>query len=502
VAQIHGAIDPSIVASGPVSGGGGLSTIALRSQLTPSPVLQQLLGPLVVAVPASARPPLAAGPQTQCSSAQSSVRWVLDDLRNSREVEIACLDPSELAGGMTVLVTNHISQERRCARTAADGSFRVPIPASAGDTIDIQVFTMPDAVDAYGSSCNVDASAPLGRRIATWEQVAVTYTGSTTEGACPSDSGCQEFQGAFFPVGSPLVAPQEGLGLVRQTPDFRRIANLAQAALDPGDPINFAKLYSLAPPVTPEGRPMPARPLLDVHTVGDPTVPTATGIAFSRAAGAVPFLPPSAAAAMPEYAAWTTPDELWTAWGSRAPNQVLIDTYEMEGLARLKRTPLAANCGVNYRLPLTAQCDAPPADDAATCSQVLADGDFLGEELQSIGEAHPFPPLRLARYANAAMTSAADIAAAWAPRIQGVAFSRDGAWQPSDPVLATLNAYIKPLGQHDISIGDPCQAWNGTTYVDNLLVRFFATQGRDLYVLSHPSSHECLADSSCAFFGP
>ena len=65
-----------------------------------------------------------------------------------------------------------------------------------------------------------------------------------------------------------------------------------------------------------------------------------------------------------------------------------------------------------------------------------------------------------------------------------------------------LNAYLDPLGDHDWSLGDPCQAWDGTTYMDDLLVHYFATGGEDLYYLSHAMSHECLATQTCPFMQP
>ena len=74
-------------------------------------------------------------------------------------MEIACLNPVELASGMTVIVRNPFNGETRCARTLSDGSFRVPIPASQGDDLQIQVYNAPDVVDSYGS-CNVNANAP------------------------------------------------------------------------------------------------------------------------------------------------------------------------------------------------------------------------------------------------------------------------------------------------------------------------------------------------------
>ncbi len=91
IAQVLGAVDPSITASAPVSGAAGFLDVALRGLVTPTPVLEQTLGPLIVAVPATSRPPNGGGNVTQCSSTQQSVRWVINDLFNSLEMEIACL---------------------------------------------------------------------------------------------------------------------------------------------------------------------------------------------------------------------------------------------------------------------------------------------------------------------------------------------------------------------------------------------------------------------------
>ena len=44
------------------------------------------------------------------------------------------------------------------------------------------------------------------------------------------------FQGAIYPKTAPLVALQEGLGLDRNSPEYRRFMGLAQTAIGPGDP--------------------------------------------------------------------------------------------------------------------------------------------------------------------------------------------------------------------------------------------------------------------------
>jgi hypothetical protein len=504
VAEIHGALDPTFNAgTAPVSGGGGFIHVAVRSKLTPDPVMEEVIGPLIVAVPASSRPPTMAGAVTQCTGKQLSVRWVVGDLLDSAEVEIACLDPDELSSNMTVVVQNYSSLDVHCARTLPGGAFRVPVPSTIGDRIHIGIYAGADVIDSY-ATCNVQGSPALVRTIDTWEQAANVFTeeadpSDTCAAAGGSGDACQQYWTNFYPVGSQLVAPQEGLGYFRQSPDFRKLMNLAQAALDPADPVNFAKLYLLAPPPDWNGNPTGPRPILDVHTVGDYLVPTATGMTFSRAAGLLPFLPPSAADTLPEYADYATPAALYQAWGGRSPDRVMIDDHETEGLSRLERTPLPAGCGVNYVSPTTASCDMPPPDDATTCAQTLFDGDYLGESMQGIGQAHLLPPMRLARLADKRASGSAQLDAVWAPRIQGAPFSADGSWMAGPPVAGMINAYLEPLGDHDWGFGDVCQAWDGVSYMDELLAHYFATHGQDVYYLTHATTHECLATQSCAF---
>ncbi len=501
IAQVLGAVDPSIVATAPVSGAAGFLDVALRGVVTPTPVLEQTLGPLIVAVPATSRPPDSAGNETQCSPTQQSVRWVVNDLFNSLEIEIACLEPGELSTGMTVIVTDTANRQVRCARTLEGGAFRVPIPVSIGDPVAIEIYDAPDVVESY-DGCVTVPGAPLGRRVTTWEQAATHY-GAVADPSvsCTSSAGCAQFRETFYPVGSPLVAPQEGIALFRQSPEFRKFTELSQGALDAADPVSFAPFYMLKPLPGLDGSPMPPRPLLNVTTYGDNQVTTAAGLAFSRAAGALPFLPPRAATTMPEYADYVTPEALYEALGSKTPNQALIDSYVVEGLSRLARTPVTT-CGSNY-IPATVNpaCTMPPTVDATTCEETLFDSDWLGESVETFGQAHASPPIRLARVAGLHATSdPATLASAWAPRIQGVPFSADGSWGGGQPLVASVTAYMQPLGQHDWSTGDPCYEWDGVAYMDSLLARFFSTSGQDLYYLTHATTHECLATLSCPFF--
>ena len=491
VSMIQGALDPWVVGAAPVSGTGGFMDTALRGTVAPTPVLEQVFGPIVVAVPASTRS------DSACKSSQRSVRWILNNLFDSVEMEIACLNASELDARMTVLVTNARTGKRACGRTGEGGIFRVAIPSNAGDGIAIDVLGAPDAIDSY-ATCNEKAGVPVKRHVDTWEQKATAY-GSVADPSdtCNAPQGCQQFRATFYPVGTPLVAPLEGLGLSRQTPDFRQQVSLSQAALDPADPLNYAPYYMLETLPRLDGSPQPPRALLVATTAGDDQVTTASGLAFARAAGALPFLPPSAATRMPEYADYATPPSLYQTWGNQTPDQVLVNNGEMEGVSRLGRTP-GSMCGTNY--VVTKTCDMPPSTDAQTCADTLFDADWLGEQLQDYGQQHEMVPLRMARVLGKRVTSEDGLSAAWAPRIDGAPFSNDGAWNPSVPLVASVTAFPQPLGQHDWSVGEPCQSFDTTTYMDNLLSHFFESGGRDLYYLSHPRSHACLATTSCAFY--
>jgi len=514
LAMVHGALDPNVVAAASISGGGGLMDIATRSSLVPDSVMQQVMSPLLVALPTAAVDKKNGVLQTKCAEGQRSVRLVVNDLTISREIEVACLSAAELDPGKTVVLENLRNHERRCARTGAEGRFRIPIPANTGDRLDIQIYNAADAVDSY-KGCNALPDAPVGRRINTFEQASIGIAQvadekvTNCEAAYGTDTdldpskGCQQYRDLFFPVGSRLVAPQEGLGLYRQSPELRRLLNLTQAAVDPSDPINFAPYYGLRTAPGPDGSPMPPRAIVEMNTAGDPLVPSGTGFAFARAAGAVPFLPPSFADTHPAWAEYVTPRSLWDSLGGRTPNDVLIENHVLEGIPRLGRTRAGASCKANYAE--SAVCTSPPSarDVTESCSKAIYDVDWLSEGKNPWDAPHPAMPLRLARANDVRIRDAVSLARAWEPRTFGTPFASDAAgWQGQEPLVGVLNTWIEPGGQHVFAIANPCKAFEDTIYYDHLLIRFLTTQGKDLYFLSHPSTHLCLERESCPFFPP
>jgi hypothetical protein len=116
-------------------------------------------------------------------------------------------------------------------------------------------------------------------------------------------------------------------------------------------------------------------------------------------------------------------------------------------------------------------------------------------------EAEPARALRLVHQARTPST----LAGVWAPRVKGIPHGSDNAWTPDGrPLTALLNAYVIPEGQHCFENGEPCQSFDFGTYLTNLTAQFFMTNGRDVYYISHPSSHLCLGTdvTQCGYLNP
>ena len=563
---IHGAIDAYVTSASPGSGGGGLTDIGIRSFQggVVEAVLLRLWGPLLVTVPADERPACDTTSKdgdhcTVCGTDEISLRWVMPDNNDTGELEIDCLAKSEIED-TTVLVYDQDNDELKCARVDHDFQMRVGIPASIGDRVSLRFFDGADGVVDY------DACSPtFGNDVEPRTIVSAYGRGRLVQGttnaidsaSCDSAT-CNSFQGLFFGEGSALVSPAEGLGELRQSPSLRRFIQLAQMAVEPGDPISFAPYYAIWPMTDPFGQVIAPHALLTLDTIGDMNVPLNSGIAFARASGALPFLRPDQAAKYPDYANYATPDSLYATLGNRTPNQDLIDHHVVEGVTKLARHPAKPQCvGSANALPLDAKfvrsdgsdelcfpsgctalgeksdttrvchsashcvcvvtptcncesgntCEAenshcePNLLDQVTCDEALFDADDLDEGGQKYFEQSSPAPLRLARFTQAATPETVD--QVWAPRLFGAPFTEDGGFVPdaSRPLTALLDAYIVPEGVHTFVNGNPCEAFDSGTYLTNLVARFFMSNGTDLYYLSHPKTHHCLAGdaASCGY---
>lgn len=517
LSSLAGAVDPYITATAPMAGGGSLTDVGLRSFQggVVEAVDLRVMGPLVISVPAESRfdcaknaegkcktdpmtgqnviAPKEMQTKTACDAGQMSVRWVAVDLNDDKEFEIACVSREDFAEGNDVIVGNMTNGEVRCAnisvgRTAAGtpvsdsgkGEFRVAIPTTIGDQITITAYKPPpgrkQAVKSYGKSCELLPGATQVKVIDKWAGFGTTCQRATGD-------KCMTYQTTEYPIGTRLVAPSEGFGLKRQTPDFRRFMALAQIALDPADPVTFAPYYYTRPRYDENGAKVGPAGIYTINTIGDMNVPVNTGITAARIHGAIPFLRSDNVAAK-DYPDYVAPDKLVELWGS-TPNRMLLDNHVIEGIRWLKRHP-APGCKKNLNITFEG-CSKDDNYDPLVCEEALFDPDNLSEGTNPIRPQVPANPLRLIRLARPA--TGADQAAVWAPRLQA---EMDG-WKPNGVLGGVVNAFIVPEGVHGFDPPDPCKKWDIGMYLTNMVGRFFATGGTDLPTVTNPKGHTCAA---------
>ncbi len=460
ISMIMAGVEPAIVAAAPVSGGGGLFDIGLRTSLGTArhPIWLRVMGPILVSSPVS-------GPDadTACESDGRSLRFELPDLNDRVQTEIACLPATTLDAGDAVVLTNLANGEVRCAGVGIDGRFRLQIPTSEEDRLSLIVYDDAAARLDYGScSFGADAEAPaINDVIETWRS-----GNGAGAGQCAS---CARYRTRVYEPGSPLVAPVEGLGLRRQTPDLRRLAGLAQIAIDPADPINYARHVFLDPPRAADVTSERPRSVLVMNVAGDTTVPPATGNAYARAAGILAFLPPTAP---DELADWRAPAAFVDRYGVPTPDDVLIDYHVLEGLSRLERHPVPG--ATHFLFDVDDMSDGRQYFDASGRTQIAG----------GIQPGRLSPPLRWGRESRAASLLAS--LDPW--RTSGA----EGGFS------AVLNAMTIPVGQHVLLPVDPTKIFDEGEYLLNTIGWYLASEGRELpwTILADPF---CLESSTCAF---
>lgn len=218
------------------------------------------------------------------------------------EVEDATVDvhdlPSSLVQSDTVVLRNESTGEYRCGAVQKDGRFRVSVPVDKGNRLSLSAYSGPlPPAERTGCSLN-GAGAPIF--------TVDTFDRDVTIG------------GSDWAEGSDLVAVTDGFGVRRGTPELRRLQGLAQILIEQADPMNYAPGWDGTHPFEYSTGEKVGANVIVMPSVGDPGVPVANGIGIARAAGLVPF------------------DRDDARYG-KSDNQLLIDTFEIEGQARMGR---------------------------------------------------------------------------------------------------------------------------------------------------------------------
>jgi hypothetical protein len=429
LAGVLPAVEPAVTAAAAASGGGGLSDVALRTQLAPvvSSVMLGSLGPFF----ANCDFDFAA---QRCAPGQPGTSptlvLVVQDVNRERELPVA---PLTLAPGDSVTVTNldHASdncqRDHVCATVTADANGRMRVGVIADPPIlsvsRTKVANAPDRV-------TVTVLQP-GDHL----RVGVLRsTGSQTQNIANFGFDVSFF-GVTYRAGDPLTAPARGWGYERNTPDFRRLVALSQAILEPGDPVSYAPYWFKDLLTSVRSAPLPA---LVVGTVGDPSVPVSTAIAMARAAGLVEMTQPDPAYGIPM-------------------DQVLVQAGVVEGIANLRRLADPSS-GPLAKLGAHLSC-APPAD---CTGDVLVDPTSYGfDPVNGVNDGLNAP--RLVPPLRSQLTRQMRLA--------------DG----SQTTSALLLPYLSRAGQHGFRNPQPDKPFDMDQFLANLIGRWFVTRGRELH---------------------
>jgi hypothetical protein len=312
------AIEPTIVAAAPISGGAGLTALVLKSEqggVFESFGLQSM-GPLWIGAPCMDRCTecvAGCGTNLVCQDAcpvdcqsecdGSNVTTIYQLVANGNDDErYTVAHTTEVGPEDIVMATNLDSGKSRCARVLRGDeldpqklaelpgasnlvdeeyfnklavTFRVGLAADPGDPVMIEVLKGENdrdvvEVDIDTLDCVKKDGVKVRKTIDEFEAGSFTYRGEE------------------YSAGDTLVSLEKGLGMKRANPLFRRMTSLAGIAAEPADPVNYAPYYSRYPLEFMEGDEVFERDpvnVLDIVTLGDPAVPVSAGVQIARAAG-------------------------------------------------------------------------------------------------------------------------------------------------------------------------------------------------------------------------
>lgn len=217
---------------------------------------------------------------------------------NSGQTSDVALSVAELPALMpkdTVVLENRKTGEYRCAAVQDSGTFRVTVSSDVGNPLVLSVYHGPLA-PRTPEGCELPSEKPY--------VVIETFGEEVTLGT------------QIFAQGSSLVAPTDGFGLRRATPDLRRFLGLSQVALDAADPMNWAPYWDGSRTMRYGTGEVSRTNVMLMPSVGDPGVLIAGGVALGRAAGFIQH------------------DRADSRYG-KSHNQVLLDNHVIEGTVRV-----------------------------------------------------------------------------------------------------------------------------------------------------------------------
>ena len=419
VSGIAAATEPYISETVSVSGAAGLADVGIRSTQggVNEAVVLRMLGPLVIAL-------------------DGSLAWKVPDVNDAVLIPFVAIGTDVQPGDRMEV---HNLANGKMAWTILDENLngRAGVNADTGDRMEI-VFRIGG-----------DADAPIRKKVTRNDREVV-------------------YQTKTWNPNSFIVAPTEGWGMKRQTPEVRRFMNIGAIVTEPGDPISYAQHYFLEPlHILKEGP--RAHNILIIPTIGDTAVPVATGIHNARVAGLIPITATDARNPDMRYGrgvpwdpamgfqTWFDKRLSWDEWREKAgvdwsperidlaptPNQVILDNFVAEGIERLRRFEHDSR----FNDPRETLFDV----------DVLADGADIDRAHPSLSE-----PLRMSR-------------------------------RTSVGISAVRIPWLQHKGQHGFGLYEPDQPFDMPTYMHTMIGHYVKSKGQEL--IEAP----CMEDSSCEF---
>ena len=424
ISSVLAGVDPAITAAAPTSGGGGLLDVALRSDLggVLNAVLLRIMGPLVVGVPGG-------------NNGEVTVKFIVNNANARSEPTIHT--SSKIREGDLVRVVNLSNGETDQVVAVTGGKFRLQIATDAMNAVEKRALLKIDTTAANFQPQRLTDTRPFGDllEITVFDGTDVTKVREVIN----TFGEDVAFQGTVYPKGQPLVSLVMGFGHKRNTPDLRRFMMISQMILDQADPAAYAPHFHLNPLYSNDyDTATPGANVLVIPTCGDSIVPVNTGVAIARAAGIIELFNKD-----PRY--------------GKTQNEVLIDNYVIEGVARFKR--------FDNDPRFTGKANVQ------TGSTLLDVDNLSGADMDVAGTGDHFkaprldPPLRLSVHTH-----------------NGLAGMRI--------------PYLSKGGTHGFALPEPTWRFDTHTFMIHQVGHYFKTRGREI------RDDVCMQDGSCTWMPP
>jgi hypothetical protein len=499
VSEVLAAAEATVSAATPISGGGGLIHIGIRSTNpgVPEAVWMPIMGPFVVFSPVK--------PEEGDADLVEVALMINDQHRENRPDQpnrphyYPFLRTDEIKPGDRVLIRNLTNGEEVAAFRPKDGrGFRVSLPADAlsavekrallglkdGDTQPVPVSCPPGSwsvpVDDKGQPAGPAAcEEPEPQRSLLFGDALSIEVRDGWDGPVKKTFEAFEiqvqYQGALYPPGTRLVALGTGFGRARCTPELRKLSGFASMILGRGDPISYASHYrrdnrldfSYDPGAAEQAN------VILYHTIGDPNTPIATSLALARAAGILQYVPEA-------------DDD-----GAAVANDRLLAAFVPEGVEwywRFISSKLTVTDWENND-PVTTKDMRWPNEftellalDPTHPLPLHADPDDLDAGGDEFGETNLDKPIRATLRWNTA-----------GERLERAEIPAAGTIEDAGGFLALRLPYYSPMGAHGVEPSNPKRHFNINSFVENQIGLFMASDGRTF------SDDPCLATCLCDF---